>query len=315
MYNFLTIFIQMVNPIFDQVTMFCNTLSDALTWPATGSGMTFAFALGAVGYVLPEGIRSLARQWHGSIDEQFGNINNLVTRLAAHPEWMFPPQLLMQLTENRDQLQALLNKCRTPDASQSDRLLRSALLKSTVGLCLQQVRLWVYGAFAVETLKAEDVHELGFLLPGENAGYHRRTQATDIVAEVKVSVVTEEIIRVVVDQSAGENAAAVVHGWPRGVHHALIVIYAADGTTEVYRSLTTRLHNDIRMPDGSRGKLFIIRASFLKHVDDTPRFGNAPTFSMPLTTNDLAIILDRQAHEEYEAHSQAVEKQRKELGD
>jgi hypothetical protein len=275
--------------------------------------MTLAFALGAVGYVLPDGVRALSRQWHGSIDEQFGNINNLVNRLAAHPEWMFPPQLLMQLTENRDQLQLLINKCRTPDGSQTDRLLRSALLKSTVGLCLQQVRLCAYGAFAAETLTAEDVHELGFLLPGEASGRHSRTEATNIVAEVKVSVVSEDIIRVVVDQSAGENAAAVVHGWPRGVKHALIVIYAADGTTEVYRTLTTRLHNDIRMPDGSRGKLFIIKASFLKHVDDTPRFGNAPTFSMPLTTNDLAIILDRQAHEEYEAHSQAVEKQRKEL--
>jgi hypothetical protein len=58
MYNFLTIFIQMVNPIFDQVTMFCNALSDALAWPATGSGITIAFALGMVGYVLPEGIRA-----------------------------------------------------------------------------------------------------------------------------------------------------------------------------------------------------------------------------------------------------------------
>jgi hypothetical protein len=315
MYNFLTNFIQTVNPIFDQVTMFCNALWEAAAWPATGSGMTLAFALGAVGYVLPEGLRTLSRQWHGSIDEQFGNINNVVTRLAAHPEWNIPGQLLAQLIANRDQLQALLNKCRTPDASQTDRLLRSALLKSTVGLCLQQVRLWAYGAFAVDSLTAEDIHELGFLLPGENAGRHERAEATDTLAEVKVSVVSEDIIRVVVDQSAGENAAAVVHGWPRGVHHALIVIYAADGTTEVLRTLTTRLHNDIRMPDGSRGKLFIIKASFLKHVDDTPRFGNAPTFSMPLTTNDLAIILDRQAHEEYEAHSQEAERHRQELGD
>jgi hypothetical protein len=294
--------------------MILNTLLDAALLPAAGSGMALAFALGAVGYVLPDGVRALVRQWHGSIDEQFGNIDNLVTRITAKPAWNFPATLLTQLTTNRTQLQTLINKCRTPDASQTDRLLRSALLKTTVGLCLQQARLWAYGAFAINTLTAEDVHGLGFLLPGETSGHHSHAEATDVHAEVKVTVVSEDIIRVVVDQSAGENAAEVAHGWPPGVKHALIVIYASDGVTEVYRTITTRLHNDIPMPEGSRGKLFIIKASFLKHVDDHPRFGNAPTFSMPLTTNDLAAILDRQAHEAYEAHSQEVEKHRMELG-
>jgi hypothetical protein len=134
-----------------------------------------------------------------------------------------------------------------------------------------------------------------------------------IKAEVKVSIVNEDFIRVVIDQSAGENAAQVVHGWPPGVKNALIVITADDGKTEVYRQFTTRLHNDIRMPANSRGKLFIIKASFLKHIDDKPRFSNAPTFSMPLTTNDLAIILDRQVHEEYEVHVREIERQRQEV--
>jgi hypothetical protein len=42
------------------------------------------------------------------------------------------------------------------------------------------------------------------------------------------------------------------------------------------------------MPPGSHGKQFVIRAAFLKHPDDVPYFGNSPTFSMPLTTGDLA---------------------------
>jgi hypothetical protein len=42
------------------------------------------------------------------------------------------------------------------------------------------------------------------------------------------------------------------------------------------------------MPDGSYGKQFIIKSSFLKHVDDEPHFGNKPKFSMPLMTEDLA---------------------------
>jgi multidrug efflux pump subunit AcrB len=39
------------------------------------------------------------------------------------------------------------------------------------------------------------------------------------------------------------------------------------------------------MPDGSHGKQFIVKASFLKHGDDEP------TFSMPLTTEANAVTL------------------------
>jgi hypothetical protein len=162
-------------------------------------------------------------------------------------------------------------------------------------------------------MTADDVQLLGFLQPGETGGRHRRTEATDVVAEVKVKVINEDFIRVVIDQSAGENAAQVVHGWPDGVKNALTVITSADGKTEVYRQVTSRLHNDIRMPDGSHGKQFIIKAAFLRHVDDEPRFGNEPTFSMPLTTEDLAAALDRQHHEEFEAQLQEVERQRQEI--
>ncbi|MDR1223104.1 MAG: hypothetical protein LBL07_09565 [Tannerella sp.] len=98
-----------------------------------------------------------------------------------------------------------------------------------------------------------------------------------------------------------------------GVRNALIVITSSDGKTEVYRQVTSRLHNDIRMPDGSHGKQFIIKAAFLKHMDDEPRFGNEPTFSMPLTTEDLAAALDQQHHAEFEAQMQEVERQRQEI--
>jgi hypothetical protein len=81
----------------------------------------------------------------------------------------------------------------------------------------------------------------------------------------------------------------------------------------VYRTLTTRLHNDVQMPSGSHGKQFIVKAAFLKHIDDKPRFGNEPTFSMPLTTEDLAATLDRQHHEEFEAHVREIELQRQEI--
>jgi hypothetical protein len=62
------------------------------------------------------------------------------------------------------------------------------------------------------------------------------------------------------------------------------------------------------MPDGSHGKQFIIKASFLRHVNDEPRFGNEPTFSIPLTTEDLAASLDRRHHADFEV--QVQERQR-----
>jgi hypothetical protein len=162
-------------------------------------------------------------------------------------------------------------------------------------------------------MTASDVHLLGFMLPGESGGRRERTEETDVVAEVKVKIINEDFIRVVIDQSAGENAAQVAHGWPAGVHNAVIVITASDGVTEVLRVPTTKLHNDIRMPEGSHGKAFIIKASFLKHISDEPRFGNEPTFSMPMTTADLVAAFDRQHHEDFEENVREIERQRQEL--
>jgi hypothetical protein len=134
----------------------------------------------------------------------------------------------------------------------------------------------------------ENIENVVNLLPGEASGHHDRTEATEAIAEVKVKVVNEDFIRVVIDQSSGENAGPVIHGWPPGVKIALIVITATDGKTEVLRQLTTKLHNNIEVPAGSHGKQFIIKAAFLRHIDDKPHFGSEPTFTMPLTTEDLA---------------------------
>jgi hypothetical protein len=320
MNNLIEIFIPLVNTIFDHTSMFLSALSegagllsDGIGLSAAGNSVTIALAAGIPAY-LPEGIMALVRRWRGSIDEKFANLDNVVNHITAHqPAWPIPATLLAQLTDHRDRLQALIDKCRTPDASQTDRLLRNALLKATVDLCRRQVKMWAYGQSAAGVLTAEDVHLLGFLLPGETGGHRSRSEATNVHAEVKVSIVSEDIIRVVIDHAAGENAAAAVHGWPKGVRNALIVIYAADGATEVLRTVTTRLHNDIRMPAGSHGKQFIIKASFLKHVDDMPRFGNAPTFSMPLSTTDLAASHGRQHQEERDAYRQENERLRQEI--
>ncbi|MDR1116451.1 MAG: hypothetical protein LBL33_09990 [Tannerella sp.] len=311
--NLVEILINSVNMIFDCADVLLSSLSDGgLLW-AAGSGVTLAFALGAVVQSnISEGILAGARRWHGNIDDQFSSIGNLVD-LIQEKQWTLPQALLAELLNNYGQLKILIPKCRTNAASARDREHRNVLLKSTVGLCLHQVKLWAYGEYAAGTLTAEDIHNLGFLLPGENGGHHSRTEATRVMAEVSVRVLSSDLIHVVVDQSGGENAAQVVHGWPTGVKQALIVIVSADTKTEVIRQMTTHLHNDIQMPEGSQGKQFVIKAAFLKHIDDTPHFGNEPTFSMPLTTEDLIHIIDRQHHEDFEARVQAVDAHRREL--
>ncbi|MDR1681258.1 MAG: hypothetical protein LBS12_05700 [Prevotellaceae bacterium] len=278
-----------------------------------GSGVTIAVILVASGPIT-EILLAYTRRWHGSIDEQFANIDNLVNLIVANqPTWVIPADLLAEIKAFRDELRTLIVFCRTPAASPLDRSHRNVALKQAVGLCLTQIKLWAYGQYAAGVLTEENIHALGFLLPGENGGNHERVEATNVKAEVKVTVLNEDAIRVVIDQSAGENAALVQHGWPHGVKNAIIVIYASDGTTEVVRQLTTRLHTDIYMPRESRGKQFAIKAAFLRHVNDTPLFGSQPTFSMPLNTVDLLAILDRQHHEEFEERVRAVEQHRQEV--
>jgi hypothetical protein len=305
----------LVNTILDHGSMFLGALLDWEIIPTIGGGVTLALAAGMAAHNnITEGVLANIRKWHGSIDEQFSNIDNIVNLIAGHqPVWQIPLSLITQLTLNRDQLQKLISKCRSTSGSSADRELRNSLLKSTVGLCVFQIKIWAYGEYTAGNMTADEVHLLGFLLPGEGGGRHARKEPTDVTAEVKVKVINEDFIRVVIDQSAGENAAQVVHGWPSGVKNALIIIIAADGKTEVYRQLTTQLHNDIRMPDGSHGKQFIIKASFLRHVNDEPRFGNEPTFSMPLTTEDLVATIDQQHHEEFETQIQEVERLRQEI--
>ena len=264
--------------------------------------------------VITAAVLAVCKQWHGSIDQQFSCIDNVLERSERYTlSWPLPEDVGKELADNHRQLDALIKRCRTTAGSPMDRTLRNTLLKSTVGLCLVRVKIWAYAGYAAGKMTADEVHELGFLLPGETGGRHGRAEATIARAEVKVSVLNEDFIRVVVDQSAGENAAQVVHGWPQGVDKAVIVITSVDEDREIYRQITTRLHNNIRMPEGSHGLQFAIKAAFLRHTDDEPVFGSSPTFTMPFSTEDLIARLDRQHHEDFEAHVQEVERQRLEI--
>jgi hypothetical protein len=307
------ILVYLVNMIIDRAGMILTCIWDTIVPPFTGSCASRFFLLSVTGYGnITEAMLANIRRWHGSIDDQFSCIDNLVNVIAQFSPSMTPPQY-QELVDYKNRLQQLINFCRTTSASAVDRQERNSILKAAVGLSLLQIKMWAYGMYSAGQMTVDDIHKLGFLLPGEHSGHHARKEPTDILAEVKVKIVNEDFIRVVIDQSSGENAGPVLHGWPAGIKHALIVIVAVDGKTEIYRRMTTHLHNDIQMPEGSHGKQFIIKAAFLRHVDDEPKFGNEPTFSMPLTTEDLAADLDKEHHEEFEAQIQEIERHRLEI--
>lgn len=254
-------------------------------------------------------LNSISR-WHGGIDDQFTNIDNLVNCIMEHqPGWSVPPELLAEVTECRDQLRELIVRCRGSNASRTDRQLRNALLKSTVGFCLLQMKIWAYDEYEAGLLKPGDIHRLGFLLPGKVG----RIKIYDARPEVRVSVVGKKTIRVIIEQAGDEPDEQVMHGWPHGLKNALVVVTADDEKTEVLHVITARLYNSIRLPGNSRGKRFFIKASFLKNEDDLPRFGRQRPFFIPLDDEDFAAAADRQYHEDFEAQLRETELQRQEI--
>ncbi|MDR0603271.1 MAG: hypothetical protein LBG80_03095 [Bacteroidales bacterium] len=287
----------MVSIIFDHTSRVFNCILNTFVHPFTGTNTTTFIILESMGYGdITEGLLAHVKRWHGSIGDRFSCINNLIN-VYVDNGWTKPIHF-QQLVTYRDELQKLINRCDTPAASAIDRQERNSKLKAAVNLCLKEVKMYTFGLYANEQITAVDVHELGFLLPGEQSGHRSRKEPTDIIAEVKVETLNEDYVRVVIDQSAAENAGPVLHGWPKGVKNAVIVIMADDGVTEVVRHLTTKLHSDIRMPQGSHGKQFIIKAAFLRHIDDDPKFGNEPTFTMSMTTSDLAARSNKQKNNE-----------------
>jgi hypothetical protein len=308
------ILITLVHTLMDYAGMCFSALTDA-GLPVEAGGGLMALALSAAGVPLTEAVLAAARNWHAGMPERFANVKNVVATLDSHElSWSVPAAMLSYLTTNRTALQALVDKCDTNNASANDRAHRDALLSEMVDYCLHDVFYWCNGCLYAKTMTVKDIHDLGFLLRGETGGHHSRAEATDAKVEVKVRIAGDCYIRVVVDQAADENAGPVKRAWPKGIHHAVIAILTADGKKEIKREITTRVYNDIRMPEDSRGKLFIIKAAFLAHVNDDPRFNsNEPTFSIPLTTEDLAATLESQRQEEAKERALSAELHRREV--
>jgi hypothetical protein len=301
-----------VGPLCDQVQNVINFLPGA--GALSGFGLAFALPVTTGPDGIPQEIvLSTAKRWHGDTADRFANVNVVTDTLKSHVDtWPMPEGMVTQLNTWRNRIQILIQVCTSYNVSPHDRIERDALLRAAVGYCIHTVKYWAIGEVGAGVLTLDDLHELCFLLPSEHFA-RERAKETNVVAEVKVSVTNQDFIRVIIDQSAGEDAAKVVRGWPHGVRQALIVIMDQSGKKEVVRQITTHLYNDIKMPEGSHGKQFIVMASFLKHVDDSPKFGNTPTFSMPLTTIDLAAALEDQHQADMKAHAEEVEQHRLEV--
>jgi hypothetical protein len=71
-----------VGAVIDQVSMFLSSLPGLDVALGAGSGVTLSFALAAS--AIPESVFATVRRWHGGIDDQFSNIDNLVTLIVSH---------------------------------------------------------------------------------------------------------------------------------------------------------------------------------------------------------------------------------------
>jgi hypothetical protein len=299
-----------IGMVLDHASSLVSSLFNDGGFVLLGGGVKLAMAIGPAQFDDPiEAYLSRARKWHGNIDEQFQNIKDLHDVLAnAKPAWDVPTGLVPELKGHITSLQTLIDKCNGASATQRDRTDRNSELKTTVSLCIVQIKFWAYGAYALGHLTTDDIHSMGFLLPGERGGHRARAEANVVQAEVKASVLSASSVRIVVDQAADKNAGQVAHGWPTGIKHVLIAITTDNGKTEVYRGITSRLHNKIDIPEGFAGKMFIVKAAFLKHTNDKPEFLAETTFTMPFTFDDLAKMIEQQHEADLEEHRLEVER-------
>jgi hypothetical protein len=256
---------------------------------------------------------SHTRRWHGTADKKFINIFDLVKIVKNNQTtWKMPDEMYNTLTSNYDQLHKLISLCKTTFGSKNDRMRRDALLRETVFMCRFYVKMWAYGRFAEGVMNASDIHGLGFLMPGENGGRHKRKLPTDHKPHVTVTTLGSDAIHINIFNTNDE--VIVLHGWPEGVRNALFVVETPDGKQEILRRFTTKRHNRVEIPDGHHGEQLTVRAAFLRHVADTPLFGPTAYFTLPIETTDLLQKINQKYVDEIEALKKELERVKKVAG-
>jgi hypothetical protein len=295
---------QMAGTSFDQVNTFLSAYPGHVFFSAAAGIIP---VVAKVNRDVSPGTLAIARKWHGSQSDKVSNINllgNTINKNAA--KWGVPGDITTFTLHAIEPLNALVELCKGNESSLLKREERDAMIRDAVAFCIGYVKMWMYGEYAFGLRSAEDIHSIGFLLPGETAKSHKLSPATDVVAAVSTRVVSADVVRVIVGQSDAKEVSKVVHSWPTGVRHALIVISDKE-KKEVFRTIVSRLHTDVTMPEGSHGQVFYVNASFLKHTDDEPRFGPQPSFTMPYKTEDIPTLINAQREADVEEHRKDVE--------
>jgi hypothetical protein len=256
---------------------------------------------------------SHTRRWHGTAAAKYANILQLVTIVKANQErWKMPEELYDTLIANQYQIGELISLCKTSFGSKNDRMRRNTLIRDTVFMCRFYVKMWAYGKFTEGVMTALEVQRLGFLMPGENGGRHKRKLPTDRKPHVAVATLGSDHININIFNTNDE--VIVRHGWPEGVRNAVFVVQTPDGKREILRQFTTKRHNTVHIPDGYHGQQLTIRAAFLKHVGDDPLFGPLAYFTLPIETSDLLQSINQKYVDEIEALKKELERVKKVAG-
>ena len=76
----------LVSVFFASVADGIGFVADAVGFVAGGDIVPLAIAAAVTTYTdIPEEILTAARRWHGKIDEQYSNIENVIVTIQAHP--------------------------------------------------------------------------------------------------------------------------------------------------------------------------------------------------------------------------------------
>jgi hypothetical protein len=79
------ILINPVNTVFDRAILFLSSLLDDAGLSEAGSGVTAAFASGAMSAAgITDGVHAAVRRWNGGINNRFGNIDSPVNPVTKH---------------------------------------------------------------------------------------------------------------------------------------------------------------------------------------------------------------------------------------
>jgi hypothetical protein len=233
----------------------------------------------------------LNKGWHKSITEKMHCLTNLDNKLTLDGEyWGMDPAVLTQNHALYVQIEPYYTLYLSGDARNSELVIFRRLLGEDVEYALDVVKPDAIGRCGVGAMDISDLNSLGFLMPNQGKGRHERSGENEIVPETNAKVTAIDTVMVTVDNALDKHGNRTKGSKPKGVKQILIVLQDEKGV-EIFNKMFTKTQVYIDIDQKYRGEIILVRAAFLKHVDDTPHFGEPVAVSMP---KDIADILQAQ---------------------